>query len=93
MYERSCLYTSQQRVQWSFLAYFTEDKSTGQKGLSCALSTATDHGKCDFPKTRSFHSASTTDQYSEGAKYSNTEKRLHYPAEAIQMFDNKLPQL
>ena len=31
--------------------------------------------------------------YSEGAKYSNKEKRLHYPAEAIQMFDNKSPQL
>jgi broad specificity phosphatase PhoE len=31
--------------------------------------------------------------YSEGAKYSNKEKRLHYPAEATQMFDNKSPQL
>ncbi len=30
---------------------------------------------------------------SEGAKYSNKEKRLHYPAEAIQMFENKSPQL
>lgn len=33
------------------------------------------------------------EKYSEGAKYSNKEKRLHYPAEAIQMFDNKSPQL
>ncbi len=31
--------------------------------------------------------------YSEGAKDSNKEKRFHYPAEAIQMFDNKSPQL
>jgi hypothetical protein len=31
--------------------------------------------------------------YSEGAKYSNKEKRFHYPAEAIQMFENKSPQL
>ncbi len=34
-----------------------------------------------------------TNKYSEGAKYSNKEKRLHYPAEAIQMFENKSPQL
>ena len=25
--------------------------------------------------------------------YSNKEKRIHYPAEVIQMFDNKSPQL
>ncbi len=35
----------------------------------------------------------TKPKYSEGAKYSNKEKRLHYPAEAIQMFENKSPQL
>jgi hypothetical protein len=34
-----------------------------------------------------------TQCYSEGARYSNKEKRLHYPAEAIQMFDKKSPQL
>ncbi len=33
------------------------------------------------------------EKYSEGDNYSNKEKRLHYPAEAIQMFDNKSPQL
>ncbi len=32
-------------------------------------------------------------EYSEGAKYSNKEKRLHYPDESIQMLENKSPHL